>query len=465
MLNIIYASPQHQMLGLLQRQPHFNFLCLVERREDLQAACDHFHPDVLLVSEQLGGDSRLTISTLLIQIKHHHPNLRIVYLAGRSVLNQPDFQKQLKQLAKKQIYNVHLSSDLSAPLLIRYIEEDFTVSHLEEQLGLKLSSPTFSFPLPQWTFSFKPFVDRWKTFDGFSKFQRPKAAHSIHEEIDFESASPSSDAFDLTKPLHRVSSNLRSREKMVWKFPSLNLPQINLPSIDGQTLKQGLKKYGPPAGLILTAGFCFYLSAKPILETKQGVNSSIDEWQALKEAQAEALIPTERPVVEDESEEFYQQKDQQKGTGTSQPSNSSSRPSNSSQTSSDPLLGLVQIRENGKFIGIRQGTSDQVLMKGAGLDELGVGLGEKGNTIIYGHREEVFWDLKNIKIGQLITLETLSGTLTYKVVNTRVTYPQDTSIYDASSTHKLTLVTCHPFVYMGPTPERFVVEAELVSNP
>ena len=71
-------------------------------------------------------------------------------------------------------------------------------------------------------------------------------------------------------------------------------------------------------------------------------------------------------------------------------------------------------------------------------------------------------DLKNFKVGDSIVIETKTQTLTYQVTSTRVTYPQDTSIYDKSDQHKITLVTCHPFVYMGPTPERFVVEAELV---
>ena len=79
MLNIIYASPHQAMLSLLRQQPEFHFLCLVEQRDHLKAACDQLQPDVLLVSEQLPGDSSIPLYQQLIDIKQHHPSIRRIY--------------------------------------------------------------------------------------------------------------------------------------------------------------------------------------------------------------------------------------------------------------------------------------------------------------------------------------------------------------------------------------------------
>jgi sortase A len=38
--------------------------------------------------------------------------------------------------------------------------------------------------------------------------------------------------------------------------------------------------------------------------------------------------------------------------------------------------------------------------------------------------------------------------------------PKDVSVLDATPTRSLTLVTCYPFYFVGPAPERFIVRAE-----
>ena len=448
MSTIIYASPHQGILNLLRQQPHLQSLCLVEQRDHLKIACDQLQPDILFVSEQLPGESSIPLYSQLIEIKQAHPSLRIIYLAGPSFLQQPQAKQALKQLHRHQLYQVHLQKELDGDLLLRYFHDSFDVHHLEAQSGFDLSSTPFS-TLKQLSLGI------WTTLTNIipkRESQHPSPSQRI----------PTTPAFDPDKTLQRQPpSNSFKRPTLTFSspsFPTVPLPTLTLPNWN---FKRGFKKYGPPAALMGVALTCFYFSAKPVLDAKQGVYNSMSEWESLKDAQAEALIPTERPVVEDSEAAFTQQKEEHQTSN----SNTSNLSDSSNQTASKPeetLLGLIKINPKGKFIGVRPGTSDAVLNKGAGLDELGVGLGQKGNTILYGHREEVFWDLKNIKIGDLITVETLSETLTYQVTQTRVTYPQDTSIYDSSTHHKLTLVTCHPFVYMGPTPERFVVEAELV---
>ena len=57
MLRVIYASPHQGMLSFLNQQPHLQIICFLEQREHLYPACEQFQPDVLLVSEELPGET------------------------------------------------------------------------------------------------------------------------------------------------------------------------------------------------------------------------------------------------------------------------------------------------------------------------------------------------------------------------------------------------------------------------
>ena len=86
---------------------------------------------------------------------------------------------------------------------------------------------------------------------------------------------------------------------------------------------------------------------------------------------------------------------------------------------------------------------------------------EVGNSVLYGHRENILWNLKDVEIGDNITVETLDGTLTFEISEIQIVDPEDPYIYHTAEEPTITLVTCYPFIYMGPTPERYVVKAVL----
>ena len=56
-------------------------------------------------------------------------------------------------------------------------------------------------------------------------------------------------------------------------------------------------------------------------------------------------------------------------------------------------------------------------------------------------------------------LETLRGKEVYRVERIWVVAPEDVSVLDATPTRSLTLVTCYPFYYVGPAPQRYIVRA------
>ncbi len=88
--------------------------------------------------------------------------------------------------------------------------------------------------------------------------------------------------------------------------------------------------------------------------------------------------------------------------------------------------------------------------------------GERGNCVISGHNDifgEVFRDLPDLKVGDLIQVQTRSATYTYEVTQTRIVEETEVSVLDATSTPVLTLYSCYPY---GVDTHRIVVIASLV---
>ena len=90
--------------------------------------------------------------------------------------------------------------------------------------------------------------------------------------------------------------------------------------------------------------------------------------------------------------------------------------------------------------------------------------GQPGNVGIAGHRDTFFRPLRNIHRNDLITLTTGRGEYRYRVVSTTVVGPDDVGVIETIGGEILTLVTCHPFYFVGPAPDRFIVRAERVAG-
>ena len=129
------------------------------------------------------------------------------------------------------------------------------------------------------------------------------------------------------------------------------------------------------------------------------------------------------------------------------------------------LIGMIKITPNSAPIGIKYGATYETLETGAGLDRKSTLITtDASNAVLLGHREEVFWDLKDVKIGDEIVIELNNTSLTYEIYETFTTTPEDRSYYEVGEDSEITLVTCYPFVYMGTTKERFIVKAKLVNQ-
>ncbi len=112
-----------------------------------------------------------------------------------------------------------------------------------------------------------------------------------------------------------------------------------------------------------------------------------------------------------------------------------------------------------------QGDSHANLRRAVGHISKSALPGEEGNVVLAGHRDTYFRPLRDIRLGDEIRFKTLERTVEYRVESIEVVTPTDTRVLDSSFNHNLTLLTCFPFYYIGPAPQRFVVRAREVGGP
>jgi len=90
--------------------------------------------------------------------------------------------------------------------------------------------------------------------------------------------------------------------------------------------------------------------------------------------------------------------------------------------------------------------------------------GEGGNCVIAGHRDGAFALLRGVRRGDLVEIDTAAGPSRYRVTSIEIVDRDDTRPLASSGEPLLTLLTCYPFGYFGPAPQRLTVRAERVGN-
>jgi sortase A len=123
------------------------------------------------------------------------------------------------------------------------------------------------------------------------------------------------------------------------------------------------------------------------------------------------------------------------------------------------LVGRIEIPRLGLSAMIVEGTSTGALRRGVGHVEDTAFPGERGNVALAGHRDSYFRRLGRVRTGDLVRLRTPDGAFAYRVVSTQVVTPDRGDLLAGTPGPMLTLVTCYPFDWIGPAPERFVVRA------
>lgn len=124
------------------------------------------------------------------------------------------------------------------------------------------------------------------------------------------------------------------------------------------------------------------------------------------------------------------------------------------------LIGRIEITRLGLSAIVAQGIDKHTLRRAVGHIPGTALPGQVGNVGIAGHRDTFFRPLQDIDVDDVIMLTTLWGEYRYRVVSNQVVGPDDIAVLDPTTNDVLTLVTCHPFYFVGPAPDRFIVRAE-----
>jgi sortase A len=125
-------------------------------------------------------------------------------------------------------------------------------------------------------------------------------------------------------------------------------------------------------------------------------------------------------------------------------------------------LGRIEISSIGLAAMILEGVDAKTLRRAVGHIPGTAFPGQPGNVVLAGHRDTFFRALRNVRKDDEITLETLDGSFRYRVDLTQVVAPEDTEVLNGSDDSILTLVTCYPFSFVGPAPQRFIVRAHRI---
>jgi len=122
-------------------------------------------------------------------------------------------------------------------------------------------------------------------------------------------------------------------------------------------------------------------------------------------------------------------------------------------------LAMLKIERLNVEAPVYFGTDRLTLDRGIGIVEGTATLDEVGNIGLSGHRDSFFRPLKDIELGDKIEMRTPGGIQDFEVTDISIVDALDVSVLDPTDTTVLTLITCHPFYYVGYAPDRYIVKA------
>jgi sortase A len=128
------------------------------------------------------------------------------------------------------------------------------------------------------------------------------------------------------------------------------------------------------------------------------------------------------------------------------------------------LIGRIDIPRLGVSAIVREGDDTSTLRRSVGHIPETALPGEPGNSALAGHRDTFFRELRNVRVGDRVTVTTPDTVIDYIIRSTRVVEPDDVSVLNPTPGKTLTLVTCYPFSYIGAAPRRFIVRAEIAGD-
>lgn len=120
-------------------------------------------------------------------------------------------------------------------------------------------------------------------------------------------------------------------------------------------------------------------------------------------------------------------------------------------------LAVLRVRTLGLSVPVYPTTTEVHLNRGVGVIP-GMAMPDRGGNLgLAGHRDGFFRVLKDIEPGTVIEVETHRRMHRYRVASIDIVDKADGRLLVDTDDPTITLVTCHPFYFVGDAPRRFVV--------
>jgi sortase A len=130
-----------------------------------------------------------------------------------------------------------------------------------------------------------------------------------------------------------------------------------------------------------------------------------------------------------------------------------------------PFLARLEIPAIELSALVVDGVDATTLRRGVGRIPASSRPGEGGDVALAGHRDTDFRALGELEIGDELTLRSRKGLFRYAIESIRIVAPHQVDVLTPAAYPTVTLVTCYPFRYVGPAPQRYVVRAREVAGP
>jgi sortase A len=174
----------------------------------------------------------------------------------------------------------------------------------------------------------------------------------------------------------------------------------------------------------------------------QYFQSEVSVNQSMKEAKAvlnESSINVTKTVHDDDETEFSPEEEE--------------------------VVGILSIPGIKLETPIIEGTDPDELEKGVGHYATSAYPTQNDQIVLSGHRDTVFRKMKDVQIGDIITLKLPYGEFSYKIKDTKIVDADDRTVIKSTAPNEvLVLSTCYPFNFVGNAPERFVVTAVPINS-
>ncbi|SCB01818.1 Sortase [Bacillus mycoides] len=141
-------------------------------------------------------------------------------------------------------------------------------------------------------------------------------------------------------------------------------------------------------------------------------------------------------------------------------------PSSQTEHKEGEKVAMLNIPKIKKKFSIYWGANDATLKRGVGMfvSDLTTTPSGGGHTVLSGHRDTVFTELGELKEKDNLIVEYDNTMYKYEIQKMWITHADDRTVIVKKEEPTLTLTTCYPFDYIGDAPDRYIIEAKLITS-